>query len=606
MRFLCVYPIILFFLQTVESSTIDVEWDPVDDERVTMYELSWGTASGVYPSSMDTVETTATVSPLTEGLTYYVVARACTSEKLLCSEYSQDLVAYIPVGPDAAFAADVVEGVAPLAVQFTDESTGDIATRSWDLGDGTSSNEQHPSHTYQDPGVYTVSLTVEGPGGESTVSNTDYITANWPPPEAVFTASPESGEAPLLVTFTDESLGNTETRAWDLGDGAQVSDSSTVVHTYTVPGDFGVTLTVTGLGGADTATRTIVVREPPPVASFSEDPSSGPAPLMVRFTDTSTGVIDTRSWTFGDGAGSSAQHPSHTYTEPGSYTVELAVANSGGADMLSRTIEVTEPGPPIEAGTVEADDQWRWVAFEKSFAVAPVVVAKPASLADSDPATVRVKDITAEGFYVRVQEWDYLNGTHALEAVSYLAMEPGRHQLDDGTMVEAGTLTTDATGTHVAVSFVQPFAIAPVVVTAVMSENGPEAVVTRNRNVTGDGFQVGMAKQESLPKQHAEEEIGYIAWPESSGILDGLRYEVSRTGNVVTHGTRTIAFTTWFAEPPHFVADMQTTDGGDASNLRLSGLTAGQAQLYVAEEQSRDLEMNHTTENVGYMIFEVE
>jgi hypothetical protein len=80
----------------------------------------------------------------------------------------------------ANFSADPTSGVAPLSVSFTDESTGNITSWHWSFGDGASSSSQNPSHTYTDPGTYTVSLTVSGPGGSDTETKADYIFADMP------------------------------------------------------------------------------------------------------------------------------------------------------------------------------------------------------------------------------------------------------------------------------------------------------------------------------------------------------------------------------------------------------------------------------------------
>ena len=79
--------------------------------------------------------------------------------------------------PVADFTADVTAGPSPLTVNFTDNSSGNITLWEWDFGDGGTSIEQNPSHTYNDLGRYTVSVTVTGPGGSDTETKPDYITA---------------------------------------------------------------------------------------------------------------------------------------------------------------------------------------------------------------------------------------------------------------------------------------------------------------------------------------------------------------------------------------------------------------------------------------------
>ena len=80
----------------------------------------------------------------------------------------------------------------------------------------------------------------------------------------------------------------------------------------------------------------------PPVASFTCDKTSGNAPLTVNFTSNSTGVITSYSWTFGDAGTSTNQHPSHTFTNSGTYTVALIVTGPDGSNSNNKTITVTQ------------------------------------------------------------------------------------------------------------------------------------------------------------------------------------------------------------------------------------------------------------------------
>jgi murein DD-endopeptidase MepM/ murein hydrolase activator NlpD len=81
----------------------------------------------------------------------------------------------IHVAVQAAFQAAPLGGEAPLAVEFTNTSTGDYTASLWDFGDGSSSKAKSPSHTYSTPGEYTVTLTVSGPGGVATATEVAYI-----------------------------------------------------------------------------------------------------------------------------------------------------------------------------------------------------------------------------------------------------------------------------------------------------------------------------------------------------------------------------------------------------------------------------------------------
>ncbi len=83
--------------------------------------------------------------------------------------------------PTAAFAATPTSGNEPLTVQFTDQCTGTVNSWAWDFGDGETSNERNPSHTYASSGTYTLTLTVAGLGGTDTLTDIDCITVTAPP-----------------------------------------------------------------------------------------------------------------------------------------------------------------------------------------------------------------------------------------------------------------------------------------------------------------------------------------------------------------------------------------------------------------------------------------
>ncbi len=167
-----------------------------------------------------------------------------------------------PTPPTANFTGSPTSGCPTLTVNFTDQSSGDITDWSWDFGDGTTSTLQNPSHDYANPGSYTVSLTVTGPGGSDTNTKNNYITVEDPAVTADFSGTPTSGDAPLDVAFTDNSTG-ASSWSWDFGDGA-TSTAQNPTHTYTVAGVYTVTLTASNSCGTDTQTKVdyITVTQP--------------------------------------------------------------------------------------------------------------------------------------------------------------------------------------------------------------------------------------------------------------------------------------------------------------------------------------------------------
>ncbi len=241
--------------------------------------------------------------------------------------------------PVANFTVNVNNGTAPLNVQFTNKSTGNVANYNWDFGDGSTSTTPSPTHTYNTPGTYSVTLTVTGPGGSSTETFINYVTVNPPAPIANFTVNATSGTAPLDVQFTDKSIGNVKSYSWNFGDGSTSTEKNTE-HVYSVPGTYTVILIVNGPGGMTSQTKYITVNYPAPIAGFTANTTKGAAPLKIKFTDSSTGNVSGYLWNFGDGITSTDQNPTHSYTKPGSYTVKLTVTNHGGSSSVSSLMTV--------------------------------------------------------------------------------------------------------------------------------------------------------------------------------------------------------------------------------------------------------------------------
>jgi gliding motility-associated-like protein len=179
-------------------------------------------------------------------------------------------------------------------------------------------------------------------------------------PVVNFTATPLSGCAPLVVTFTDQSTGNPTNWDWDLGNG-QLSTARNPVVNYNQPGVYTVKLVVRNATGIAAFTRTdYITVHPTPSAAFSASTTTGCAPNTVRFTDLSNapgGSITRWEWNFGDGQTSSAQNPAHVYQAPGFYDVTLKVTSNFGCvatNVRQRYMRIV-PGVVANFRTISAN-----------------------------------------------------------------------------------------------------------------------------------------------------------------------------------------------------------------------------------------------------------
>lgn len=254
------------------------------------------------------------------------------------------LFAILPISvkaqaPVAQFAANKTAGCSPVVVQFTDQSTGNPTSWSWDLGNGGSSTLQNPAATYITPGSYRIILTATNANGSS--KDTTFITVHTSP-TVNFMSDTVTACGSKTVQFNNLTTpGETGVTSylWDFGDG----DSSTAVspsHTYTYSGNFAVSLVVTNSKGCTnsiTKSSYIKVIGKPTGAFTANQTSSCNAPFQVAFVNTTTNATG-YAWDFGDGGTSTATAPSHTYTTPGTYTVRLISTGSNGCkDTLTKT-----------------------------------------------------------------------------------------------------------------------------------------------------------------------------------------------------------------------------------------------------------------------------
>lgn len=251
-----------------------------------------------------------------------------------------------PILPDANFSSDPISGNSPLNVTFFDTSTGDPTGWNWSFGDGASSLEQNPEHTYFSGGNYKITLTVSNTAGSNKIVKSDYIHVIGPvlpKPEVSFWGSKTAGTAPLTIYFTDKSTNNPTSWLWNFGDGT-TSNLQNPKHTYLTAGNYTVTLFASNTVGTGTKIRSDYIKvSQAPVASFWGSKTSGTVPLTVYFTDNSKNSPASWDWNFGDGATSKLQNPTHTYSEPGNYTVTLSAKNEAGTGTKVRPdyIQVT-------------------------------------------------------------------------------------------------------------------------------------------------------------------------------------------------------------------------------------------------------------------------
>ena len=225
---------------------------------------------------------------------------------------------------------------------FTDLTSGSgLTTWSWDFGDGNTSTDQSPTHTYVNPGKYGVTLTVGNNLGCSTsITDTVY---NHAIPVVSFTNDLPCSSSP--IQFSDQSIvqdAGLVAWEWDFGDG-NISTERNPQHTYGQIGDFTVQLKAYSQFGCVDSTDSIIEVIQGPEVGFTWDKGCVGEPTTFNDTTYSGGVPIT-SWTWLiDNSVLTGQIPQYTFTSPGTYPVQLSVTTSNHcAQTISREIIIED------------------------------------------------------------------------------------------------------------------------------------------------------------------------------------------------------------------------------------------------------------------------
>ena len=249
------------------------------------------------------------------------------------------------VGLPTTFAAGLTGGVGPL-------------TYDWVFGDGGRDSTAAPAHTYTTAGVYNVSLSTTDQGGAAVSGAFRLVVA--PALAVTVSVNPLAPDLGQLTNFTATASGGVGSYrySWSFGDGGTGGNLSQISHVFTTNGPFVPVVTVVdSAGGSANASTTVNIALN---LSVFGNWSMGAAPLPVSFGSHVQGGLPGYSyrWAFGDGAGSSAATPSHTYVQPGYFQATLTVTDAAGTTAQAAwPLYVAVGGAPLEVALVATPAQ---------------------------------------------------------------------------------------------------------------------------------------------------------------------------------------------------------------------------------------------------------
>jgi len=252
--------------------------------------------------------------------------------------------------PHVNFSGTPRSGCPPLAVDFTAAAYPNAVSWFWQFGDGTTSTQQHPSHTYTVVGDYKVSLAIATSGGcQDSIYKNKYIKVvdgqvSYTVPDTIY------GCWPYSVSFANP-LPGCDTVIWNFGNG-DTSTAFNASYIYQTPGVYTVSFYGSMPGGCSQSISPfaiLVVDEFIPDSSLTLSASTC-KPYTFQFTNPTPGVIE-YLWEFGDGTTDTVMSPVHVYAQAGTYTVTLTLTNLPGCSKkVSTTVTFGHPNPIQPSG----------------------------------------------------------------------------------------------------------------------------------------------------------------------------------------------------------------------------------------------------------------
>ncbi len=338
----------------IAPSTISFEGGQSSDSDGSIASYQWSVSNGL---SANTTNADFTFDQAGD----YTVTLTVTDNNGASDQTSELINIVANKLPTAKIVASTTSGIAPLKVKLdggqSNDSDGFITAYQWSASNGLSASDTNPTFIFDQPGNYTVTLTVtDDKGGSSQTSETIIVEAENNPPTAKIVASATSGIAPLTVSFdggqSSDSDGSIATYQWSASNGLSANTANTE-FSFEQAGTYTVTLMVTDDKGATaTASETITVAEnQAPSAKIVASANSGVAPITITLEGNQSsdpdGSITAYQWSTSNGLNANTTNAEFSFEQTGTYTVTLTVTdNKGATATASETITVAENQAP--------------------------------------------------------------------------------------------------------------------------------------------------------------------------------------------------------------------------------------------------------------------
>lgn len=297
----------------------------------------------------------------------------------------------------------------------------------------------------------------------------------------------------------------------------------------------------------------------------------------------------TRTWTATDFCGNAAtSHQNITVLDQTKPELFQLYTLEGGAKMVAGYAQ-------------RVTHDWKYVRFPITFKATPVVLASVSTNTDVTPVVVQVRNVSMQGFEMRLREEEAFDGKHGTENVSWLAIDAEKH--DGNLKWEAGTLANVSEVPN-ALNFQQTFSAAPMFFSSAMTNVQSDPASLRQIGLSDTGVQVFAQEEQSADAEvvRTSETAGYLAIKANSSLVDQDGTMFGEAGKLnVTNAWATVSLARKYTKPVVIVGGLSNNDTQPVT-LRVRNISS--TRFEVALQEWSYLDGAHPAESISWMVVE--
>ncbi|MBI1223636.1 MAG: hypothetical protein GC192_00235 [Bacteroidetes bacterium] len=272
------------------------------------------------------------------------------------------------------------------------------------------------------------------------------------------------------------------------------------------------------------------------------------------------------------------------------------------APEIQRLYTLANDKKLISGNAALTSERWKYVSFPNTFASAPLIFTQLSSEAENQAAIVQIRNISVQGFELRLAEQEASTGSHLPETVSWMAVEKGT-TYNSSFAWEAGSIA-NATSSTTAFNFTLPFSYAPGLIATQQTTTEVDPTTPRFQNLSATGAQIKLGEESSKDGEtiHGVEKLAYLAVTSGVDITDKNGDFVGETGTLsLTNAWASFPMQHKYTKPIVIMGGVTLHDG-DPVTVRVKSVTANSFQARLQEWTYQD--GTHDVEQVTYLILE--